>query len=142
MKVLRLPWEEWGETDLMLLQAADLHDRLVCSCGCGQWEADAHDPLKKHLWQIEYDLCFVRRAINTFVEQHDLPDEAVLSIRLTSGDAEASKSDYEQLLERFPHLAARQAEARARAQSASAHGPDDEADDGRREQQHDDQERQ
>ena len=107
----------------MLLQAADLHDRLVCGCGCGQWEADAHDPIKKHLWQIDYDVCFVRRAINTFVEKHEPPEEAVLSIRLATGEEGEVKSEYEQLLERFPDQLRRSSPAgKPDAEEHGSHG--------------------
>lgn len=128
MKVLRLPWEEWGDTDIQLLMAADLHDRLVCSCGCGKWEADAHDPLKKHLWQVDTDVCYVRRALDEFVTLHEPSAETVLSIRLVT-EAAGAKSEYEAIRERFPERfglpAARQTDAAV----------DDADDDGQEQQQ-------
>ena len=90
--MLRLPWEAWGETDVMLGMAADLHDRLVCTCGCGQWEADAHDPDKADLWAVDHDVCYVRRAIDKYVKAHEPPNEAVLSVRLHASE-ESQKAD-------------------------------------------------
>lgn len=86
----------------MLGMAAELHDRLVCSCGCGQWEADAHDPDKGDQWDVSTQTCYVRRAIDSYVKEFEPPADAVLSVRLVADRQEASRSEYEALVARFP----------------------------------------
>jgi hypothetical protein len=76
----------------MLGMAADLHDRLMCSCGCGQWEADAHDPATQDRWRVDYDVCYVRRAIDSFVKSEQPPNEAVLSVALQPADFDPKAS--------------------------------------------------
>ena len=82
--------------------AADLHDRLACSCGCGQWEKDAHDPEKKDQWHVWHDVCYVRRSIDAYVKAADPPNEAVISVRLLAPGEDAARSDYEDIIARFP----------------------------------------
>ena len=88
----------------MLGMAAELHDRMVCSCGCGQWRADARDPDKKDRWQVEWDTCFVRRAINAEVDATDPPKDAVMSVRLLPEGVTAGADEYAELMARFPAL--------------------------------------
>lgn len=58
---LGLPWPQWGETARLLAQAVAEHDRRICSCGCGQWSADALDP--DHLWVVEKARCTAGEAL-------------------------------------------------------------------------------
>ena len=98
--MLRLPWRAWCDTDVMLGMAADLHDQLLCTCGCGQWEKDAHDPLLKDRWQVDQDVCFVRRTLDTYVEQHKPASEVLLSVRLRRDGDTGPADEYAALMAR------------------------------------------
>lgn len=106
--------------------AADLHDRMICTCGCGQWEKDAHDPLNSDLWEVDHQTCYVRRAIDTYVKVAEPASDAVISVRLGDGE-HSGATEHEQLLARFPHLAeansaaARQADAQRNAPGDDGH---------------------
>lgn len=88
----------------MLAMAADLHDRMACTCGCGQWRKDAHDPDKKDRWQVDWETCYVRRAINDEVKATEPPEDAVMQVRLLPEGVTSAQDDYADLLARFPHL--------------------------------------
>lgn len=103
--MLRLPWEPWCETDLLLGMAADLHDNLLCTCGCGQWEKDAHDPLLKDKWRIDEDVCYVRRTLDDYVKRNEPASEVQLSVHLSRDGSSGPADEYAALLERFPQLA-------------------------------------
>lgn len=110
-KVLRLPWEPWCETDVQLGMAAELHDHLLCTCGCGQWEKDAHDPLLKDKWKVDEDVCYVRRTLDEYVKRHEPASEVQLNVRLDRDGAAGPEDEYAALLVRHPSLAARKAHA-------------------------------
>lgn len=98
--MLRLPWKPWCDTDLMLGMAADLHDQLLCSCGCGQWEKDAHDPLLKDRWRIDEDVCYVRRTLDDYVKRHEPASEVQLTVRLARDGDPAADDAYAQIMAR------------------------------------------
>jgi hypothetical protein len=125
--VLRLPWKPWCETDLQLGMAVDLHDHLLCTCGCGQWEKDAHNPLLKDKWRVDEDVCYVRRTLDAYVKDHEPASEVQLNVRLDRDGTDGPEDEYAALLARHPSLTARQAHT----------PPDGDADDGsdEREQQ-------
>ena len=86
----------------MLAMAADLHDRLVCPCGCGQWEADAHDPEKKDQIVVDATTCYVRRALNDYEDAMKPGPDVVLSVRWVKDRADADRQAYLELVNRFP----------------------------------------
>lgn len=106
--------------------AVDLHDNLLCTCGCGQWEKDAHDPLLKDKWRIDEDVCYVRRTLDTYVEQHKPASEIQLNVRLDRDGTAGPEDEYAALLARHPSLASRQVHTQ----------PDRAPDDGDADQQH------
>lgn len=85
----------------MLGMAVDLHDHLICPCGCGQWEKDARDPLLKDRWRVIEEVCYVRRTLDAHTKEHEPAPDVQLSVRLDrTGDA--ATSDYEDIRARFP----------------------------------------
>lgn len=52
-RYLGLWWaQEWGETDYLLTQALDIHDRLHCpECGC--WMPESHDDQAADSFAVE-----------------------------------------------------------------------------------------
>lgn len=106
--------------------AAELHDHLLCTCGCGQWEKDAHDPLLKDKWKVDETVCYVRRTLDQYVERHKPASEIQLTVRLDRDGTAGPEDEYAALLARHPSLAARQVHAE----------PDGAPDDGDADQQH------
>lgn len=107
--MLRLPWKPWCETDIQLGMAVDLHDHLLCTCGCGQWEKDAHDPLLKDKWRVDEDVCYVRRTLDAYVKDHEPASEVRLTVRLDRDGTGGPEDEYAALVARHPSLAARNA---------------------------------
>lgn len=81
---LQLPWPEHTEVDFLLLEGFRQHQRLVCSCGCGQWRADCQDQSTEGRWQVNTEICYAREAISEFQEKHkdDLPSGLMLGVEL------------------------------------------------------------
>lgn len=69
--------EEWGDTDFLLTQARRKHDSLYCTCGCGQWAGESHDPANADQYVVEADgVCFAGEALAQWRRTHrDDPDD-------------------------------------------------------------------
>ena len=60
---LQLPWKAWGEVDQVLTEALELYETRICSCGCGQWAAECHNPANKGRYRVDDTTCHARAAI-------------------------------------------------------------------------------
>ena len=69
-RYLGLPWREWGETDAALTSALHTLDAMACRCGCGQYVDEAHDEALADRWQPRVAICYARRAITQFEDDH------------------------------------------------------------------------
>lgn len=68
-KYLGLPWPEWGETDVLLTTALDLHESSTCQCGCNQPRDLAHDPDLADRWQPQIAECYAGTTLREFVNE-------------------------------------------------------------------------
>ena len=120
--MLRLPWDEWGETDVTLGMAAELHDQMLCPCGCGKWESEAHDPTVKDRVRVSAETCYVRQAIDEYTEKFKPGSDVLLSASILPEGHDAGRSDYEALRDRLGLPAPREAVAEGDAGGDHADG--------------------
>ena len=78
-KILGLPWPEWGETDCLLVAALAEFDALVCSCGCGVWAEDAHDPERR--WVVDTVTCYAAKALAKYRDDEKPGVGVLLAVR-------------------------------------------------------------
>lgn len=80
MRFLDLPWDEFGETSLLLSLARRRHDALMCRCGCGQWAPESHDPMTDGEWVVVDDetVCYAGAALERWREDGDKPEPGAL----------------------------------------------------------------
>lgn len=80
-----MPWPEWGDTAITLLQVGDALRAARCPCGCGQWADLAHDPETSGWWDVEPVECYARAALTEWREQNkDAGPETLLGVRLNA----------------------------------------------------------
>lgn len=69
-KYLGLPWAEWGETDYLLTQAFDLHERLTCR-ECGGWSPQCRGDHPDRQVQVHVTVCRLTEALAEFRSEHE-----------------------------------------------------------------------
>lgn len=74
----------WGETDFLLTGALDVHERMLCPCGCGQWSPECMDDATVGRWQPLVATCHARSALAEFEKDHraDLGAASLMGVRL------------------------------------------------------------
>lgn len=90
-KMLGLPWDAWGETDVLLAMCRRIVDSSKCPCGCGQDVSVSTDPDTEGRWEPTVQECFARAAIAEFQEKNkdDMPAGALVGVHLLPEGVEA-----------------------------------------------------
>lgn len=111
--MLGLPWEAWGETDVLLAMARREVESGRCPCGCGHDSHLTTDPETEGRWQPTVTECYARAALEEWQERHkdDLPPGALVGVRLLAEgeqsqdalefDPERARREYAEHKERF-----------------------------------------
>lgn len=92
--MLGLPWEAWGETDVLLAMARREVESGRCPCGCGHDSHLTTDPATEGRWEPTVTECYARAALEEYQERHkdDLPAGALVGVRLLAEGEEAKDS--------------------------------------------------
>lgn len=69
-RYLALDVKPWGETDFLLTQALELHDRMLCPGGCGQYADEAHDDDNEGGYEVVTVLCHACAAREEWHKDH------------------------------------------------------------------------
>ena len=86
MRILGLPWPEWGDTALLLLWAGAELRAARCPCGCGQWAEESLDPATEGHWGVDFEECYARKALHEFGESDKPPAHALVRVRRVDPD--------------------------------------------------------
>lgn len=82
--MLGLPWDAWGETDVLLAMCRRSVEASTCQCGCGQSAETCLDRATDGRWQVVVETCYAGAALANYQEKHGdkLPAGALVGVRL------------------------------------------------------------
>jgi hypothetical protein len=82
-RYLNLGVPTWGETDFLLTQALEIHDRMLCPGGCGQYADEAHSGEWDGGFSVDERQCHACAAREQWEREHrgeDRPAGTLLSV--------------------------------------------------------------
>lgn len=88
VRVLGLPWPEWGETATTLLWAGAELRAMRCPCGCGHWADEATDPANEGRFLVDTIECFARKALIEHAEMSKPQPHVLTGARLVTAETD------------------------------------------------------